>query len=173
MAYGEERPCYDVCDCSAHRGCTCPVHENGCVHALDYPRVGGRENLGIFLKIFRTWTCLNRCDSAIDAETAVNTSGTQYAELERLHEYNMIDNSLKAWQTLTKALEKETETNGKYGFNLKSIHSHNLLYILLKKMAKALPRHQIHEMARVLPLSPLGHNIRYLSRDLNLASCSV
>ena len=67
----------------------------------------GRENLGIFLKRFRTWACLNRCDSALDSEAVVNTSGTPRAELERLLEYSLVENSLKAWQALTKALEKE------------------------------------------------------------------
>ena len=39
----------------------------------------------------------------------MKTSGTPLAELERLHDRSLVDNSLKAWQTLTKALEKEEE----------------------------------------------------------------
>ena len=31
------------------------------------------------------------------------------------------------------------ETNGKYGFDLKNIHSHNKLYIFFNEMARALP----------------------------------
>ncbi|CAN0411880.1 unnamed protein product, partial [Ascophyllum nodosum] len=36
-------------------------------------------------------------------------SGTPLAGLEKLHDRNLVENSLKAWQTLTKALEKEKE----------------------------------------------------------------
>ena len=39
--YGEERPCYGVCDCGAKRGCTCPVHEYWYVYTLDHSRVKG------------------------------------------------------------------------------------------------------------------------------------
>ena len=39
----------------------------------------------------------------------MKTSGTPLAELERLHDRSLVDNSLKAWQALTKALEKEEE----------------------------------------------------------------
>ena len=31
----------------------------------------GRENLGTFLKRFRTWACVSRCNSALDAEIVV------------------------------------------------------------------------------------------------------
>ena len=62
------------------------------------PEVRGRENVGIFLKRFRTWACLNRCDSVLDPETtAVNTSGKPHAEVKRLHYYNLVENSNKAW----------------------------------------------------------------------------
>ena len=67
----------------------------------------GRDNLGNFTKRFRTWTCLNRCDSALDSEIAVNTSGTLRVERERLHDNDLVENSLKARQALTKALERE------------------------------------------------------------------
>ena len=70
------------------------------------PELRGLENLGTFLKRCRTWAYLNRCDSMLNSETIVNTSGTPRAELERLHEYNLVANSLKAWQALTKALQK-------------------------------------------------------------------
>ena len=65
--------------------------------------------MGIFLQRFRTWTCLSRCDSALDSETVVNTTGRPRAELERLHEHSLVESSLNAWQALTKALEKEKE----------------------------------------------------------------
>ena len=39
----------------------------------------------------------------------MKTSGTPLAELERLHDRSLVDNSLKAWQALPKALEKEEE----------------------------------------------------------------
>ena len=39
----------------------------------------------------------------------VNTSGASRVELERLYEYDLVENSLKAWQALTKAVEKEKE----------------------------------------------------------------
>ena len=69
----------------------------------------GRENLVTFMQRFRTWACLSRCDSALDSEIIVKTSGTPLAELERLHDRPLVDNSLQAWQALTKALEKEEE----------------------------------------------------------------
>ena len=40
----------------------------------------------------------------------MKTSGTPLAELERLHDRSLVENSLKAWQALTTALEKEKET---------------------------------------------------------------
>ena len=43
----------------------------------------------------------------LSSEIVVSTSGTPRVEPERLHKYNLVDNSLKAWQALTKALEKE------------------------------------------------------------------
>ena len=39
----------------------------------------------------------------------MKTSGTPLAELERLHDGSLVENSLKAWQALIKALEKEEE----------------------------------------------------------------
>ena len=75
---------------------------------LTIPELRGGENLGTFLKRFRTWACLSRCDSALDSETVVNTTGTPRDELEGLHEYSLAENPLKAWQTLTIKKEKET-----------------------------------------------------------------
>ena len=39
----------------------------------------------------------------------VKMSGTPLAELQRLHDRTLVENSLKAWQALTKALEKEAD----------------------------------------------------------------
>ena len=73
------------------------------------PELRGRENLGTFLQRFRTWACVSRCYSALDSEVVVKTSGTLLNELERLHGRSLVENSLKAWQALNKALEKEEE----------------------------------------------------------------
>ena len=40
---------------------------------------------------------------------AIKTSGTPRAELKRLYNRALVNNSLQAWQSLTKALEKEPE----------------------------------------------------------------
>ena len=76
---------------------------------LTISELRGQENSGTFLKRFRIRACVRRCDSALESETVVKTSGTPLAELERLHEHSLVENSLKAWQALTKALEKEKE----------------------------------------------------------------
>ena len=60
------------------------------------PELRGRDNLGTFLKRFRTWACVSRCDSALDSEIIVKTTGTPLAELERLHERSLVGNSMKA-----------------------------------------------------------------------------
>ena len=73
------------------------------------PELRVRENLGTFLKCFRTWTCVSRCDSSFEYEIVAQTSETPLAELERLHERSLVENSLKAGQALAKALEKEKE----------------------------------------------------------------
>ena len=45
----------------------------------------------------------------IPRSTQKQTSGTLRAELERLHEYNLVESSLRVGQALTKALKKEKE----------------------------------------------------------------
>ena len=50
------------------------------------PELRGRENLVTFMQRFRTWACLSRCDSALDSEIIVKTSGTPLAEQERSHD---------------------------------------------------------------------------------------
>ena len=73
------------------------------------PELRGRTNLPTFLQRFRTWASISCCDSALDYEIIVRTSGTPRAESERVHDRRLVDNSLNAWQSLTKALEKEQE----------------------------------------------------------------
>ena len=73
------------------------------------PELRGRKNLVTFMQRFRTWACVSRCDSALDSEILVKTSGTPLAELERLHDRTLVDNLLQAWQAPTKVLEKEEE----------------------------------------------------------------
>ena len=73
------------------------------------PKLRGRNNLPTFLQRFRTWASISGCDSALDSEIIVRTSGTPRADLERVHDRRLVDNSLNAWQSLTKALEKEQE----------------------------------------------------------------
>ena len=69
----------------------------------------GRKNLATFLERFYTWASVTSCDSALDSELAIKTSGTPRAELERLYNRALVDNSLHVWQSLTKALEKKRE----------------------------------------------------------------
>ena len=52
---------------------------------------------------------MSRLDSVLDSEIIVKTSRTPRTELERLHDRNLVDDSLQAWQALTKALEKKQE----------------------------------------------------------------
>ena len=73
------------------------------------PELRGQKNLVMFLERFCTWASVTGCDSALDSELAIKTSGTPRAELERLYNRALVDNSLHVWQSLTKALEKEQE----------------------------------------------------------------
>ena len=54
------------------------------------PEARCQDNLGIFLKGFRTWTCSNRFNTALDFETAVYTSETPRDEPERLHSNKLV-----------------------------------------------------------------------------------
>ena len=45
------------------------------------PELRGRNNLPTFLQRFRTWASISGCDSALDSEIIVRTSGTPRAEL--------------------------------------------------------------------------------------------
>ena len=73
------------------------------------PELRGRENLAMFSELFYTWASVTGCDSALDSELAIKTSRTPRAELERLYNRALVNNSLQVWQSLTKALEKEPE----------------------------------------------------------------
>ena len=72
------------------------------------PELRGRKNLAMFLERFYTWASVTGCDSALDSELAIKTSGFPRAELERLYNRALLDNSLFVWQSLIKALEKES-----------------------------------------------------------------
>ena len=73
------------------------------------PELRGRKNLAMFLERFYTWASVTGCASALDSEVVIKTSGTPRAELERLYNRALVDKSLRVWQLLTKALEKEEE----------------------------------------------------------------
>ena len=74
------------------------------------PELRGRENLAMFLQRFYTWACVTGCDSTLDSDVTVKTCGIPRAELERLHNRTLVQNSLQVWQSLiTKVLENETE----------------------------------------------------------------
>ena len=78
-----------------------PSARFGMFMPLSTPELRGRENLAMFLERFYTW--------ALDSEVVIKTSGTPRAELERSYNRVLVSNSLQAWQSLTKALEKEQE----------------------------------------------------------------
>ena len=84
-----------------------PNYTGRLMHSTIMPELRGRNHLGIFLKIFRTWACSNRCDTALDSEVAVNKSGTPLVELERLHGNKLAAESFLTWEVLPKAIEKE------------------------------------------------------------------
>ena len=58
------------------------------------PELRGRKNLAMFLERFYTWASATGCDSALDSELAIKTSGVPRAELERLYNRALVDNSL-------------------------------------------------------------------------------
>ena len=95
------------------------------------PELRGRENLAMFSERFYTWASVTGCDSALDSELAIKTSGVPRAELERLYNRALADNSLHVWQSLTKALEKEQEVMKM----VMKIGSPSVAWRALKKMA--------------------------------------
>ena len=95
------------------------------------PELRGRKNLAMFLERFYTWASVTGCDLALDSELAIKTSGIPRAELERLYNRALVDNSLFVWQSLTKALEKEQEVMKM----VMEIGSPSVAWRALKKMA--------------------------------------
>ena len=49
------------------------------------PKLRGRENVGVFLRPFRTWACSNRCYAVLESDTAINAYETRRADFEELH----------------------------------------------------------------------------------------
>ena len=86
-----------------------PSARIGMVMPSSPPELRGRENLAMFLERFYTWASVTGCDSALDSELGIITSGTPRAKLERVYNRALVDNSLHVWQSLTKALEREQE----------------------------------------------------------------
>ena len=70
------------------------------------PELRGREKLAMVLERFYTWASVTDCDSALDSQVVIKTSGTPRAELERLYNRALVNSSLQVWQSLTEALEK-------------------------------------------------------------------
>ena len=75
---------------------TAPSARIGMFLPSTVPELRGRENLATFMQRFRTWACVSICDWALDSKIIVKTSGTSLAELERLHDRTLVDNSLQA-----------------------------------------------------------------------------
>ena len=74
------------------------------------PELRGRESPAMFLERFYTWARVTGYDSAFDSDVAIKTSsGTPREELERLNNRALVDKSLRVWQCLAKALEREPE----------------------------------------------------------------
>ena len=86
-----------------------PLASMGMFMPLSAPELRGRKNLVMFLERFYTWASVTGCDSALDSDVSLKTSGTPRAELERLYNRALVHKSLQVWQTLTKALEKEPD----------------------------------------------------------------
>ena len=73
------------------------------------PELRDRKNLAMFLPRFYTWASVAGCDSALESDVSIKTSGTPRAELERVYNRALVQKPLQVWQSLTKALEKEPE----------------------------------------------------------------
>ena len=95
------------------------------------PELRGRKNLAIFCERFYTWAGVTGCDSALDSELTIKTSGTPRADLERLYNRALVYKSLHVWPSLTKALEKEQEVMKM----VMEIGSPSVAWRALKKMA--------------------------------------
>ena len=55
----------------------------------------GRENLAMFLQRFYTLASVAGCDSALESDVSIKTSGTPRAELERLYNRALVDKTLQ------------------------------------------------------------------------------
>ena len=73
------------------------------------PELRGRKNMAMFLQRFYIWASVAGCDSALESDVSIKTSGIPRAELEKLYNRALVQKSLQVWQSLTKALEKEPE----------------------------------------------------------------
>ena len=56
------------------------------------PELRSRKHLAMFLERFYTWASVTGCDSALDSEVGIKTSGTPSAELERLYNRALVNN---------------------------------------------------------------------------------
>ena len=61
-----------------------------------------RRNLAMFLQRFYTWASVAGCDSALDSDVTIKTSGTPRAELERLYNRALVQNHCKCGNHLQK-----------------------------------------------------------------------
>ena len=78
-----------------------PSARTGMFMPSSAPELRGCENLAMVLKRFYTWASVTGCDSALDSQVVIKTSGTPRAELERLYNRTLVNNSLQVWQSLT------------------------------------------------------------------------
>ena len=59
------------------------------------PELRGRQDLAMFLQRFYTWASVAGCDSALESDVSIKTSGTPRAELERLYNRAFAQKSLQ------------------------------------------------------------------------------
>ena len=59
------------------------------------PELRGRKNLAMFLESFYTWASVTGCDSALELDVSIKTSGTPRTELERLYNRALVHKSLQ------------------------------------------------------------------------------
>ena len=61
------------------------------------PEFQGRQNLAMFLQRFYTWASVAGCDSALESDVSIKSSGISRAELERLYNRALVQKSLQVW----------------------------------------------------------------------------
>ena len=59
------------------------------------PELRGRKTLAMFLERFYTWASVTGCDSALNSDVSIKTSGTPRAELGRLYNRALVHKSLQ------------------------------------------------------------------------------